>query len=97
MNKIFPFANNGQALKITDQCKACGICTKVCPIGNIILANQHAQRLNEKCEFCLACIHHCPHHAIRLKRERNPQERYRNEKITLDEIISANHQTKKKN
>lgn len=94
MNKIYPSANNGGALVITDKCVGCSICKKVCPIGNIAVSNGSAKRLNKKCEFCLACIHNCPNNAIALKRERNPNERYRNENITLDEIINANNQRK---
>lgn len=94
MNKIIPSVNNGSTLKITDKCVGCKICEKVCPIGNIIVLTDYAQRLNKKCEFCLACIHNCPNHAIALKRERNPSERYRNENITLEEIINANNQRK---
>ena len=92
MNKLYPSANNGGALVITDKCVGCSICQKVCPIGNIAVSNGLAKRLNKKCEFCLACIHNCPNNAIALKRERNPNERYRNENITLDEIINANNQ-----
>lgn len=95
MNKIFPFVNNGSFLKITNKCIGCKICENVCPIGNIIVENNHARRLNKKCEFCLACIHHCPKGAISLKSERNPNARYINENISLDEIMSANHQRTK--
>lgn len=94
MNKISPSANNGGALVITDKCVGCSICQKVCPIENIAVSNGSAKRLNKKCEFCLACIHNCPNNAIALKRERNPNERYRNENIMLDEIINANNQRK---
>lgn len=94
MNKIMPSSNNGGALKITDKCVGCKICERVCPIGNIVVLTDYAQRLNKKCEFCLACIHNCPNNAITLKRERNPNERYRNENVTLEEIIGANNQRK---
>lgn len=92
MNKIMPSFNNGKALKIqTDKCTGCRVCTQVCPIGNLVVTTT-AQRLNKKCAFCLACIHNCPHNAIRLKMDKNPNARYRNENITLQEIIKANNQ-----
>lgn len=94
MNKLHPSANNGSSLTITNKCIGCGLCEKVCPVGNIRIENGSAKRLNKKCEFCLACIQNCPNNAIALKRERNPGERYRNENITLEEIISANNQRK---
>lgn len=92
MNKLYPSANNGGALVISDKCVGCSVCEKVCPIGNIKISNGSAKRLNRKCEFCLACIHNCPNNAIALKRERNPNERYRNKNVTLEEIISSNNQ-----
>lgn len=92
MNKIFPLANNGGFLKVTDKCVGCGICRKVCPIGNIKIENGKAKRISKKCEFCLACIQHCPNGAISLKAEKNPRARYINENVTLNEIIKANNQ-----
>ena len=60
---------------------------------------QHLLRVTEDCvgcgicQTCLACIHACPHRAIQLTvPEKNPQARYRNEHISLQEIIQANHQ-----
>lgn len=94
MNKIFPSVNNGKAIKVTDKCTGCKICTQVCPIGNIAVITDYAQRLNKKCEFCLACVHNCPHNAIKLKMDKNPNARYINENISLDEIIYSNTQRK---
>lgn len=92
MNKIMPSLNNGKALKINaDKCTGCKVCTQVCPIGNIIVTTT-AQRLSKKCEFCLACIHNCPQNAISLKMDKNPNARYRNENITLLDIIASNKQ-----
>ncbi len=92
MNKLFPAANNGSFLKITDKCNGCGICAKVCPLDNFEITNGKAKRIKKKCEFCLACIHHCPNKAISLKPDKNPNERYINKYISLDEIIKSNCQ-----
>lgn len=92
MNKIMPSLNNGKALKIdASKCTRCKICAQVCPIGNISV-KATAERRSKKCEFCLACVQNCPYNAIRLKMDKNPNARYRNENVTLQEIIEANHQ-----
>lgn len=75
-----------------DVCIGCGICTKVCPIGNMKLEEKKAVRVQEICEVCLACLHHCPKKAITMiGRDVNPSARYRHPEITLKDIIDANH------
>lgn len=80
-------------LRVTEHCVGCGICEKVCPSGSICLVNGKAVRTPGRCQTCLACVHACPHKAIGLTvPEKNPQARYRNEHISLQEIIQANFQ-----
>ncbi|MGN0563733.1 MAG: EFR1 family ferrodoxin [Candidatus Heritagella sp.] len=90
MNRQQPSLNDGSALSVTGGCIGCGICTRVCPVGNLILRDGKAVRLRRSCEFCLACIQNCPHNAIRLEQEKNPRERYRHPEISLAEIIESN-------
>lgn len=88
-----PELNNGELLVTTDACIGCGLCAKVCPVGNLEVKNGKAVRKNAACEFCLACVHNCPKKAITLSMgERNPNARYRNENITVQEIIASNQQ-----
>ena len=80
-------------LRVTEDCVGCGICQQVCPSGSIRVENGRAVHTPGRCQTCLACIHACPHRAIQLTvPEKNPQARYRNEHISLQEIIQANHQ-----
>ena len=80
-------------LKISDACIGCGICEKVCPSGSIRVENGKAVHHAGNCQTCLACVHACPQKAIGLAvPEKNPNARYRNEYISLQEIISANNQ-----
>ncbi len=81
-------------LQVTDACVGCGICEKVCPSGSIHLENGRAVHVPGNCQTCLACAHACPQKAIGLTvPEKNPDARYRNEHIRLQEIIEANCQT----
>jgi len=95
--KIFadnPSIINGEQITITKKCVGCGICARVCPVGNIYIEDGVAKRRKkETCEFCLACAHHCPNIAITLSiNDKNPNARYINENVKLAEIIKANNQ-----
>ena len=80
-------------LKISDACVGCGICEKVCPSGSVRVKNGRAVHYAGNCQTCLACVHACPQKAIGLViPEKNPNARYRNEHISLQEIITANEQ-----
>lgn len=72
-----------------DRCSGCGICTKICPMGNIQLKNGKPQIWNF-CIGCGACTHICPQNAIRWKGERS-EMRYRNSSISPNEIIKSGH------
>lgn len=89
-----PHWNSGEGIVCDGQkCVGCGICVKVCPIGNNGVKDGKMFRKNSKCDFCLACLHACPQLALGLTTaDQNPQARYRNEHISLREIIDANCQ-----
>lgn len=78
-------------IRISDGCEGCGICEQVCPSGSIRVIDGRARHLPGNCQTCLACVHACPQKAIGLTvPEKNPQARYRNAHISLQEIIRAN-------
>ncbi len=93
-----PFRGDGVHAKaeewftITDRCVSCGICVRVCPRANYKIDVEHAATSGE-CELCLACVHACPHKAIQLTQgEKNPNARFRNPNVKLNEIQRANDQ-----
>ena len=80
-------------IRVTDACVGCGICEKVCPSGSIRVVDGKAVHTPGNCQTCFACVHACPKKAIGLNiPEKNPNARYRNEHISLQEIIAANEQ-----
>ena len=50
----------------TKRCIGCGVCRKVCPVGNIRLSTDKQPKWlhNGACLSCFACYHHCPQRAI---------------------------------
>jgi len=78
---------------INNKCNGCGTCTKVCPKGNISINKELKNSkpiYGDTCESCLACINLCPQKAINIKRDKNPNARFKNENISIKEIIDSN-------
>ena len=79
--------DTAQEYIVTDDCIRCGICAKVCPANNITVSDK--VRFADRCEVCYACLHNCPQNAIHMKNEKSAV-RFRNEHISLKDIIEAN-------
>lgn len=79
--------------KVEDSCIGCETCIKVCPSASINIEKGKAVHTMKNCQACYACVHACPQKAIKFTiPEKNPEVRYRNGNITLEEIIKANNQ-----
>jgi ferredoxin len=68
------------------RCTGCGICEKVCPVGNIRLT-EGRPRWNNRCECCMACISFCPPAAIQWKQVTVRRGRYHHESVSLKDMI----------
>lgn len=59
-------AHYSHKLKINpEKCVGCGVCAKLCPMGNLSVEAQLAVPRGQ-CTMCYRCISHCPHQAITL-------------------------------
>lgn len=95
LNKMAKMPENAfsHLYRITDECIGCEICTKVCPKKCFSMDNHRSVWNPKGCITCMACIHACPMMAIQMNMpEKNPKARYRNENISICEIVDANNQ-----
>lgn len=87
----------------SESCVGCGLCSKLCPCGNITIADKHPV-WNHNCIGCNACVVYCPKKAIMFRTPEAYQKlnniitrrlglperrtRYHNPHITAKDIIS---------
>ncbi len=71
---------------VENTCTGCQVCVKVCPVGNIKLADAKPVWLG-RCQQCLACLHWCPEEAIQFGRKTIGRKRYRMPQIQLNDLL----------
>ncbi|WMJ86648.1 EFR1 family ferrodoxin [Anaerocolumna sp. MB42-C2] len=49
----------GHRIKVSGSCNSCGLCSRVCPSGNITMKKGKPD-FGHKCHLCLNCIYSCP-------------------------------------
>lgn len=84
--------DNPVNFSVNEDCIKCSTCIKVCPRANVSYNDSKKIIFSNHCEFCLSCVHNCPKKAIKVKGDKNPQARFRNEYVLLKEIINSNSQ-----
>lgn len=91
----------------SDECAHCGICEKVCPLGNIKMVDGNPTWHNEKCHGCMACAAYCPKKAVLFKAPEaymnsgmklakslkldEKRKRYHHPDVSVQDIIKKNH------
>lgn len=86
-------ARNMRGMTAEDNCIGCGLCTRVCPMDNIRIADGKAL-ISDNCSSCMACFHWCPQKAIWMplaEEEIRRRFQYRHPDVTVQDIIALKH------
>jgi len=70
----------------TDHCNGCGICKRLCPLGNIEVKDKKVS-WGDNCVQCLACVHWCPKGAIEIGGRTRNKERYHHPGVTIKDMF----------
>jgi len=71
---------------ITQACTKCGLCARICPVGNIKMQNEVPFWMRH-CQHCMGCLQWCPVEAIQYKKLTLGKKRYHHPDIQSLEII----------
>lgn len=71
---------------VSKSCTGCGICEKVCPVGNITL-KEGRPIWGSKCECCMACLQFCPASAILCGRVPANREHYHHPQVKAEDLF----------
>jgi Pyruvate/2-oxoacid:ferredoxin oxidoreductase delta subunit len=64
-----------RAFTADERCNGCGVCARICPVGNVELTGGRPRWLG-RCEQCYACFHWCPQEAVQRGPRTASQVRY---------------------
>ena len=71
---------------VTDKCNLCLTCVKLCPVGNITIA-EGKPKWGDKCIQCLACLQWCSPEAIQYKQRTLKRRRYHHPEIQVKDLL----------
>ena len=83
-------ARSDRNWRVSEKCTGCGICAKVCPVGNITMIEATRPRWNHTCEQCMACFHWCPEKAITWGKKGAAYHHYHHPAITATDLFPDN-------
>lgn len=71
----------------TELCNGCGLCVRVCPVGNIVL-EEGRPRWQHHCEQCMACLQWCPQVAIEFGGRTQGRRRYHHPDCSVSDFMA---------
>jgi len=78
----------GKNFTVEESCTNCGICEKICPVGNITI-NDGKPQWGQQCEQCFACLQWCPALAIQYGDKTKNVGRYHHPEVTLKDLMAS--------
>jgi len=84
--RFLPWAD--RYFSVLSRCSACGLCARVCPVGNITFDENSRPAWHGRCEACYACMQWCPVEAIRCGGPLPNKQRYRHPSVRAEEIAT---------
>jgi ferredoxin len=71
---------------VDEKCDRCGICVRLCPVGNIKYDNNKLTWLHH-CEQCCSCIQYCPKKAISLNGKSPAEKKFHHPGISVNDLF----------
>ncbi len=73
-------------MTVNDKCVGCGQCAKLCPKGNIRIADGKST-IGTDCIGCMACIEYCPNEAINVGKITVKRARFHNANVKATDLM----------
>jgi ferredoxin len=81
------FGEADRKFHATGVCTHCGLCERICPVGDIKLVEGRPTWLHH-CQQCLACIQWCPVEAIQYGKGTQGRKRYRQPRVIAGDLCA---------
>ena len=83
---MWAFKKQDKKFVLGPECNGCGICEKVCQVGNIRIEEGKPTWL-QRCEQCLACLQWCPQEAVQVGKRTRGRKRYHQPDIGAKDLM----------